>query len=85
MLAADAWCRATGRTLGALSSVVVNHGAALERVAAGKPITDVQIEKFAHFLAAAENWPNLEVDAQALAFAQVMGIRRDATDAERAA
>lgn len=58
--AADAWCAATGRSLGGLSSLVTNHGSTLERLRdPGAAVTDVTLEKFARFFADPANWPEV--------------------------
>lgn len=56
--AAECWCEATGRTLGALSSRVLNHGSFFDRIGTERPsATTDTLRKFAQFLADPANWP----------------------------
>jgi hypothetical protein len=73
--AAEAWSAATGRTTGALSSVVANHGQALERLRdPANKVTDATLEKFAAFLADGANWPGGQIPQVAVDLAHVVGI-----------
>lgn len=73
--AAEAWSLANGRSLGALSSIVVNHGQALERLRdPSNKVTDATLEKFAAFLADAANWPEGVVPQEAIDLAHVVGV-----------
>jgi hypothetical protein len=73
--AAEAWSRATGRTLGALSSIVSNHAQTVERLRdPGNKVTDATLEKFAAFLADPDNWPAGEVAQEAIDLAHVVGV-----------
>ena len=73
--AAQAWSRATGRTLGALSSVVSNHAQTIERLRdPGNKVTDATLEKFASYLADPANWPEGAVPQEAVDLAHVVGI-----------
>jgi hypothetical protein len=72
---AEQWAAATGRSLGALSSVVSNQGGTLDRLRdPATAVTDSTLEKFARFLADAANWPDGEVPDEARAFAHVCGV-----------
>jgi hypothetical protein len=73
--AAEAWSRATGRTLGALSSVVSNHAQTIERLRdPDNKVTDATLERFAVFLADPVNWPGGEVPQEAVDLAHVTGV-----------
>ncbi|MBD2842683.1 hypothetical protein [Erythrobacter rubeus] len=73
--AADEWCAATGRTHGALSSLVANHGGALARLDdPASAITDLKLEQFARWLMQPGNWPESEVGEKALEFAHRVGV-----------
>lgn len=74
--AADAWCAATGRSPGALSSLVTNHGGTLERLRdPNAAVTDVTLEKFARFLMDQGNWPEGAEIAQAvIVFGHAVGV-----------
>lgn len=75
------WSAATGRSLGALASVVVNHGSFFERLGgAGASTTTATLEKFARFLGDAGNWPDGDVPSDVLAFVHVTGVTAE-TDA----
>lgn len=78
--AADAWCAATGRSLGALSSVVTNHGSTLERLRdPNAAVTDVTLEKFARFLLDQNNWPEgAGIPEEVIAFGHAVGISASA-------
>ena len=80
--AAQAWSAATGRTIGALSSVVANHGQALERLRdPANKVTDATLEKFAAYLADPANWPGGAVPQEAVDLAHRVGISiREAQD-----
>lgn len=72
---AQLWSQATGRSSGALSSVVMNDGKTLDRIAdPAKSVTDSTLERFARFLADPVNWPEGAVPEEALAFAHVTGV-----------
>lgn len=74
------WSAATGRTEGALSSVVTNNGGTLDRLRdPANAVTDATLERFARFLAEPANWPGAEVPEEALHFAHVTGIPAVAT------
>ncbi len=73
--AAEAWSRATGRTLGALSSIVSNHAQTVERLRdPSNKVTDATLEKFAAFLADPANWPQGAVPQEAIDLAHVVGV-----------
>lgn len=73
--AAEAWSRASGRTLGALSSLVSNHAQTLERLRDPENrVTDATIERFAAFLADPANWPGGIVPQEAIDLAHVAGV-----------
>lgn len=75
MAVAELWSAATGRSLGALSSVVSNHGGTLDRLRdTSNSVTDATLEKFARFLADPANWPDREVPEEAKAFAHRVGV-----------
>lgn len=69
------WSAATGRTLGALSSVVSNNGGTLDRLRdPANAVTDSTLEKFARYLADPASWPDGAVPDEAKAFAHVTGV-----------
>lgn len=75
LIAAEAWSKATGRTLGALSSVVSNHAQTIERLRdPGNKVTDATLEKFAAYLADPANWPEGAVPQEAVDLAHVVGV-----------
>lgn len=75
LLAADAWCAATGRSVGALSSVVANHAQTLQRLRdPSNNVTDATIEKFAAFLSDPANWPEGAVSQEAIDLAHRVGV-----------
>lgn len=75
LLAAEAWSRATGRTSGALSSLVSNHAQTIDRLRdPANKVTDATLEKFAVFLADPANWPDGAVPQDALDLAHVTGV-----------
>lgn len=74
-LSARLWSEATGRSLGALASVVVNHGSFFERLESpGASTTTVTLEKFARFLVDPANWPDAAVPGEVIAFGHVTGV-----------
>ena len=75
LIAAERWSEATGRTLGALSSVVSNHAQTIDRLRdPANKVTDATLEKFAAFLADPANWPEGAVPQEAIELAHVTGI-----------
>lgn len=75
LLAAERWALATGRSTGALSSVVANNGRALERLRnPSTSVTDATLEKFACYLADAANWPEGAVPQEAVDLAHRVGV-----------
>lgn len=75
LTAAEAWSAATGRTLGALSSVVSNHAQTIDRLRdPANKVTDATLEKFAAFLADPANWPEGAVPQEAIDLAHVVGV-----------
>lgn len=82
---AELWSAATGRSLGALSSVVTNHGSTLDRLRdPGNAVTDATLEKFAAYLLDPANWPEppagqARVPDQVRAFAHAVGVSLSAT------
>lgn len=79
------WSEATGRSAGALSSVVSNHGSTLDRLRdPSLAVTDTTLEKFARFLADAANWPGGDVPPEALALAHVTGVCLPASERDAA-
>lgn len=75
LIAAECWARATGRSTGALSSVVANNGRALERLRdPANSVTDATLEKFAAFLGDPGNWPEGAVPQEALDLAHRVGV-----------
>ena len=75
LAAAQSWSAATGRSLGALSSVVVDDGKTFARLAdPARGVTDATLEKFAAFLADPANWPEGQVATEAVALAHVTGV-----------
>jgi hypothetical protein len=75
LCAAEVWSRKTGRTLGALSSVVSNHAQTIDRLRdPANKVTDATLEKFAAYLADPANWPGGEVPQEAIDLAHVVGI-----------
>lgn len=75
LCAAEAWSKVTGRTLGALSSIVSNHAQTIERLRdPSNKVTDATLEKFAAYLADAANWPEGAVPQEAIDLAHVTGV-----------
>lgn len=75
---ATLWSEASGRSLGALSSMVMNHGGALERLNdPAKSVTDATLERFAEWFLRPANWPAEDVPEEAFAFAHVVGVSAD--------
>lgn len=73
--AADEWCTATGRSLGALSTLVSNYAGTISRLDdPGAAITDLKLEQFARWLAQPANWPEGRVEKGAEEFAHRVGI-----------
>lgn len=74
--AAELWSEATGRSLGALSSLVSNHGSTLDRLRdPANAVTDKVVEKFARYLIDPANWPEgVAVPEAVAAFGQVVGV-----------
>lgn len=80
LVSARLWAAATGRSLGALASVVVNHGSFFERLESpGASTTTATLEKFARFLVDPANWPDGAVPGEVAAFGHVTGISNGAT------
>ena len=72
---AQLWSEATGRTFGALSAKVTNHGGTLDRLSdPANAVTDTTLERFARFLADPANWPECDVPEEAREFAHVTGV-----------
>lgn len=73
--AAQLWSAATERSLGALASMVVNHGSFFDRLQERDSTTTATLQKFARFLGDAANWPEGHgVPADVCAFAHVVGV-----------
>ena len=69
------WAAANGRSLGALASIVANHGSFFDRLRTGNAgTTTATLEKFAAFLSDGANWPGGQVPAEVCEFAHVVGI-----------
>ena len=69
------WVAATGRSLGALATIVANHGSFFERLdSPGAGTTTATLEKFARFLIEADNWPEGDVPQEVARFAHAVGI-----------
>ena len=69
------WSEAHGRTIGALSSIVMNHGSFFDRFAApGASTTTATLERFARFLGDPENWPDRDVPPAVADFVRVVGV-----------
>lgn len=69
------WVAATGRSLGALATIVANHGSFFERLdSPGAGTTTPTLEKFARFLLAPDNWPEAQVPLEVARFAHAVGI-----------
>ena len=69
------WSESTGRTLGALATVVANHGSFFERLEQpGAGTTTASLEKFARFLVDPGSWPEGAVPDEACRFAHAVGI-----------
>ncbi|MEO5605581.1 MAG: hypothetical protein ABIR02_08215 [Novosphingobium sp.] len=69
------WSAATGRSLGALASVVVNHGSFFERLeSGGASTTTATLEKFARHLGDAGNWPDGAVPREVREFSHMVGV-----------
>lgn len=57
--AASLWAQENGKTLGGLSSKVVNHGSFFDRFECSEAGANTgTLEKFAAFLGNSENWPD---------------------------
>jgi len=75
LVTAELWAQRTGRSTGALASLVVNHGAALDRLRdPAARVTDATLERFAAFLGAEGNWPDGAVPQEAIEFAHRVGV-----------
>lgn len=69
------WCEATGRTPGALASIVVNHGSFFDRLESPQAsTTTATLERFARYLGDAGNWPDGVVPDAVRDFVAVTGI-----------
>lgn len=74
------WSERTGRSSGALSTVVMNHGGALDRLTVPtNAVTDATLERFALWFLNPDNWPEAEagqarVPQEARDFAHVLGV-----------
>lgn len=69
------WSAATGRSLGALATIVANHGSFFERLdSPGAGTTTATLEKFARYLSDPVNWPEGEVPEEVCRFAHAVGI-----------
>lgn len=76
------WVAATDRSLGALATIVANHGSFFERLdSPGAGTTTPTLEKFARFLIEADNWPDAQVPLEVARFAHAVGISRAANTA----
>ena len=72
---AQLWADANGRSLGALATIVANHGSFFERLAAPDAgTTTATLEKFARFLTEAANWPEGMVPQEVCLFAHAVGV-----------
>lgn len=72
---AKLWATANGRSLGALASIVVNHGSFFDRLAVpGASTTTATLERFARYLGDCSSWPDGAVPAEVRAFVHVTGI-----------
>lgn len=75
LAAAELWAAATGRTLGALSSLVTNQGSTLARLNdPANAVTDATLERFARFLVEPGNWGGADVPAEVIAFGHAVGV-----------
>lgn len=75
LAAAEIWAQRTGRSTGALASLVVNHGAALDRLRdPAARVTDATLERFAAFLGSGSNWPDGAVPHEANEFCHRVGF-----------
>lgn len=79
--ASACWCEATGRSLGALSSIVTNQGSFFDRLGNSRNGTNTTtLEKFARFLTDPTNWPTAEeggdgrLPEAVLAFGHAVGV-----------
>ncbi|WP_375290382.1 hypothetical protein [Qipengyuania sp.] len=73
LAAANAWCDATGKTLGSLSTKVTGTGKTLDQYAGGMTITDAKLEQFAGWFADPANWPEGVIAQEALSYASDIG------------
>lgn len=72
---ATLWSDANGRTLGALSSIVMNHGSFFDRfIEPGASTTTATLERFARYLGDAANWPDGVVPETVCDFVHVVGV-----------
>lgn len=73
------WADANDRSLGALASVVMNHGSFFDRFeSADVSTTTTTLERFARFLGDPANWPEAAVPDAVREFVHVVGITPDA-------
>lgn len=70
------WSEANGRSLGALASIVVNHGSFFDRlINPGASTTTATLDKFARFLGDVSNWPDgMDLPQAVREFVAVTGV-----------
>lgn len=77
---AGLWSERSGRSLGALSTMVMNHGGALARLTdPANSVTDATLERFAVWFLNSDNWPDPQaglprVPQEARDFAHILGV-----------
>lgn len=75
LAAATAWSEANDRTIGALASIVVNHGSFFDRLESpGASTTTATLEKFARFLGDPAQWPDGAVPDVVAGFVHAVGV-----------
>lgn len=75
------WVAATGRSLGALATIVANHGSFFERLdSPGAGTTTPTLEKFARFFVEPDNWPDAQVPLEVARFAHAVGVSAQVGD-----
>lgn len=55
------WCDATGRTTGALSTLVVNDAKTFDRISRGGSVTLPVFERYLRYFRDASNWPGMTI------------------------
>jgi hypothetical protein len=72
--AAQAWVDANDASLARLGRLVMNDNGFFSRIDSNPVTTTATLERFARYLADAENWPEGKVPAEVGAFLHVTGV-----------